>query len=117
MATIATGSIAERTHTQTYIFFSFLTAGFIFPFGLAWVYNDGWLMNLGFEDNGGAAVVHLMGGLAGFMGTYLIGPRIGRFSTDKELAFVLDDEGITNEELNEAIEKLMDNKKNKQVKE
>ena len=43
MATIATGSIAERTHTQTYIFFSFVTAGFIFPFGLAWVYNDGWL--------------------------------------------------------------------------
>ena len=43
MATIATGSIAERTNTPTYIFFSFLTSGFIFPIGVAWVFNDGWL--------------------------------------------------------------------------
>ena len=43
MATIATCSIAERTNTDTYIFFSFVTSGFIFPIGLAWCWNDGWL--------------------------------------------------------------------------
>jgi len=79
MATIATGSIAERTHTDTYIFFSFVTSGFIFPLGLAWCWNDGWLQNQGFKDYGGASLVHLMGGVAGFVGTYLIGPRIGLF--------------------------------------
>ena len=33
-----------------------------------------------------------MGGLAGFLGTYLIGPRVGLFSQDDKLAFVLDDQ-------------------------
>ena len=42
-AQIATGSIAERTQTDTYIFFSFATSGFIFPLGLAWCWNGGWL--------------------------------------------------------------------------
>lgn len=77
MATIATCSIAERTSTDTYIFFSFVTSGFIFPIGLAWCWNDGWLQNIGFMDHGGASIVHVMGGLAGFIGTMLIGPRIG----------------------------------------
>lgn len=77
MAAIATGAIAERTATGTYIFYSFLNSGFIFPLGLAWSWNDGWLSNLGFLDRGGAAIVHLMGGMSGFIGTYLIGPRVG----------------------------------------
>ena len=32
-----------------------------------------------------------MGGLAGFLGTYLIGPRVGLFTQDDKLSFVLDD--------------------------
>jgi len=91
MATIATCSIAERTNTDTYIFFSFVTSGFIFPIGLAWCWNDGWLENLGFIDYGGASIVHIMGGLAGFMGTYLIGPRIGLFNNDEKFSYILDD--------------------------
>ena len=43
MTAIAMCSIAERTNTDTYIFFSFVTSGFIFPIGLAWCWNDGWL--------------------------------------------------------------------------
>jgi ammonium transporter, Amt family len=83
MATIATCSIAERTNTDTYIFFSFVTSGFIFPVGLAWCWNNGWLVNIGFQDHGGAGIVHIMGGVAGFVGTYLIGPRVGLFSGDE----------------------------------
>jgi Amt family ammonium transporter len=91
MAQIATCSIAERTNTDTYIFFSFVTSGFIFPIGLAWCWNDGWLQNMGFLDHGGASIVHIMGGLAGFIGTYLIGPRVGLFSPDTKLAYLLED--------------------------
>ena len=91
MTAIATCSIAERTNADTYIFFSFVTSGFIFPIGLAWCWNDGWLQNMGFLDHGGASIVHIMGGLAGFIGTYLIGPRVGLFSPDTKLAYVLDD--------------------------
>ena len=35
--------------------------------------------------------MHIMGGLAGFMGTYLIGPRAGLFSQDNYLTFILED--------------------------
>ena len=43
MAQIATCSIAERTSIDNYLFFSFINSGFIFPVGLAWCWNDGWL--------------------------------------------------------------------------
>jgi ammonia channel protein AmtB len=43
MANIASGSLSERTTTDTYIFFSFINSGFIFPIGIAWVWNNGWL--------------------------------------------------------------------------
>ena len=98
MATIATCSIAERTNTDTYIFFSFVTSGFIFPIGLAWCWNDGWLENLGFIDYGGASIVHIMGGLAGFIGTSLMGPRIGCFTQDTKLAFILSDQLLDEDE-------------------
>jgi len=91
---IATGSIGERIEIDRYIFFSFLTSGFIFPLGLAWCWNDGWLQNLGFIDYGGVAIVHVMGGLSGYIGTYLIGPRIGLFHADKSMIYIMDDEEL-----------------------
>lgn len=33
-----------------------------------------------------------MGGLAGFIGTYLIGPRVGIFSNDDKYSFILEDQ-------------------------
>jgi len=83
MAQIATGSIAERTSLETYFFYTFLTSALIFPLALAWCWEDGWLMNLGFRDFAGAGIVHLTGGITGFIGTYLCGPRVGLFSIDK----------------------------------
>lgn len=94
MATIATCSIAERTNTDTYIFFSFVTSGFIFPIGVAWCWNDGWLVNIGFIDYGGASIVHIMGGLAGFMGTYLIGPRVGLFKNEERIQYILEQDDM-----------------------
>jgi len=41
-----------------------------------------------------------MGGLAGFIGTYLIGPRVGLFNQDQKLAYILDDT-LLDEEMNE----------------
>lgn len=38
-----------------------------------------------------------MGGLAGFIGTYIIGPRVGLFSQDENLAFILDDQLLDEE--------------------
>ena len=102
MSVIATGSIGERVEIDRYIFFSFLTSGFIFPLGLAWCWNDGWLQNLGFKDYGGVSIVHVMGGLSGFIGTYIIGPRIGLFKEDKTLSYILEDDSyLMGEEKND----------------
>ena len=104
MTTIATSSLAERTTTDTYLFFSLVASGFIFPIGLAWCWNDGWLQNLGFVDHGGASIVHIMGGLAGFMGTYLLGPRAGLFSKQNCLSFILEMNFEEDSELQRPIE-------------
>lgn len=76
MSVVATGSIAERVDIGMYVFFAVVTSAFIFPVGLAWLWQDGWLANLGFVDHGGAALVHLMGGTAGFIGAWMMGPRL-----------------------------------------
>ena len=98
MSVIATGSIGGRVEIDRYIFFAFLTSGFIFPIGVAWCYSDGWLQNIGFIDYGGVSVVHIMGGLAGYVGTVMIGPRVGLFQADRELAYILDDEKFLKQE-------------------
>ena len=94
MAQIATGSIAERTSLDTYFFFTFLTSALIFPLALAWCWEDGWLQNMGFADFAGAGIVHLTGGITGFIGTYLCGPRIGIFSMDHNYKYILNDENF-----------------------
>jgi hypothetical protein len=40
-----------------------------------------------------------MGGLAGWMGTIMIGPRIGLYYADKKLSFILDDENFLQQRL------------------
>jgi Amt family ammonium transporter len=79
MSNIASGSIAERTSLGTIFFFVFLVSSLIFPMALAWTWEDGWLANLGFKDFAGAGIVHLTGGITGFIGALVVGPRVGLF--------------------------------------
>ena len=88
-ATISTGSIAERTRTDTYLFYTFLNSSLIFPLALAWCWEDGWLASYGFQDYAGAGIVHLTGGMTGFIGTYLCGARIGLFNKDGQINYIL----------------------------
>ena len=59
--TIVAGSLAERTFVDTYMFFSLLITGFVYPVAAAWIWGGGWLKVLGFRDFAGAGVVHLLG--------------------------------------------------------
>ena len=79
VSTIVAGSLAERTFVDCYMFFSFLMVGLIYPITAAWIWGGGWLQVLGFRDFAGAGVVHLLGGVCGFIGTILLGPRLGIF--------------------------------------
>lgn len=39
-----------------------------------------------------------MGGVAGFIGTYLMGPRVGLYNIDEKIAFILSDKMLENED-------------------
>lgn len=80
------GSLAERVNIGNYLLFSFLMTGFIYPVVVAGCWSgDGWLVSgkwndgVGYEDFAGSGIVHLTGGVAGFVGALIIGPRIGLY--------------------------------------
>lgn len=53
----------------------------VFPIPAAWVWGDGFLQRMGFVDFAGCSVVHLLGGISGLIGTYILGPRLGVFDS------------------------------------
>eukprot|EP00438_Fugacium_kawagutii_P009461 Skav202072 [mRNA] locus=scaffold1138:758631:772677:- [translate_table: standard] len=80
-ATIVSGAVAERVKSPTYAAFAFFMTSFIYPVVVAWTWGGGWLskiFDVGYIDFAG--VVHLCGGVAGLAGTYILGPRTGRFT-------------------------------------
>lgn len=82
-ATIVSGSLAERTQLPTYLGFSILMTGFIYPIVVGWCWGGGWLgdasdQGKGFHDFAGTGIVHMVGGVAGFCGAAVIGPRHGK---------------------------------------
>jgi Amt family ammonium transporter len=89
-AGITSGSIAERTQFVSYLIYSAFLTGFVYPVISHWIWSvDGWasasrtsgplLFKSGVIDFAGSGVVHMVGGIAGFWGALIEGPRIGRF--------------------------------------
>lgn len=61
-----------------YFVFSVLMTSFIYPVVVAWTWGGGWLTALGFHDFAGTGIVHMVGGVAGFVGALIIKPRHGK---------------------------------------
>ncbi|KAL5005471.1 hypothetical protein ScPMuIL_018927 [Solemya velum] len=77
--TIVSGAMAERTRLTAYIIFSFInTIVYCLPAHWMWAEN-GFLRSLGAVDIAGSGVVHIMGGMAAFVGSIILKPRTGRF--------------------------------------
>ena len=57
-------------------------SGLIYPIIGHWVWGGGWLGRLGFADFAGSTVVHATGGWAAFIGTIILGSRVGKFGPD-----------------------------------
>jgi Amt family ammonium transporter len=79
---IVWGAMAERT--RLWVYFAF---GIVFTVMYSvvshWIWHpDGWLFAKGMQDFAGSTVVHYQGALAGLAGALLLGPRIGKFSSD-----------------------------------
>ena len=78
-ATIVSGSVGGRIKYFSFIVFSFLIVGVIYPTTGHWIWGGGWLAKLGFWDFAGSTVVHSVGGWAALTGAMILGPRFGKF--------------------------------------
>lgn len=61
--------------------------GLIYPVIVGWCWGGGWLGDAegangkGFHDFAGTGIVHMAGGVSGFIGAAIIGPRHGNEKT------------------------------------
>ena len=87
-ATIVAGAVAERMKITAYLAYAFIIGALIYPIYGKWVWGGGWLSTLsvmgatGVKDFAGSGVVHMVGGIAAFIGAAMVGPRIGKFNKD-----------------------------------
>ena len=81
-ATIVSGAMAERTKFSAYCVYSAVISAVIYPISGHWIWGGGWLSELGFHDFAGSAAVHLVGGIAAFVGAKILGARIGKYDKD-----------------------------------
>ena len=93
-ATIVSGAMAERTKFSSYMIYSVIICGIIYPVfgGWAWgglFHGGGWLEKLGFIDFAGSTVVHSVGGWAALAGAIVLGPRIGKYTKDGKVRPIL----------------------------
>jgi Amt family ammonium transporter len=90
VATIPTGSMAERWKWKSFVKWGFFCGAIYYPLFGAWTWGGGWLsqlgnnvgLGLGYTDFAGSGVVHAMGGMAALTGAIILGPRIGKFAKD-----------------------------------
>lgn len=86
-ALIPWGSGADRWRLIAGCAAAAVLATFVFPIVAHWIWAGGWLAQLGvnftlgngFLDPGGAASVHVLGGLSALAIIWIIGPRKGKF--------------------------------------
>lgn len=83
-ATIVSGAMAERTKFLSYCVYSAVISGLIYPIEAHWVWGGGWLAEMGFHDFAGSTCIHMVGGICALIGAKILGPRIGKFSKNKE---------------------------------
>lgn len=84
-ATIVSGAMAERTKFISYCIYSAVISAVVYPIEAGWIWNpNGWLAVRGFHDFAGSTAIHMVGGIAAFIGAAMLGPRIGKYKTDKK---------------------------------
>ena len=82
-ATIVSGAMAERTKFISYCVYSGVISALIYPIEAHWIWGCGWLSQIGFHDFAGSCAIHMVGGISALVGAAILGPRIGKFTKDK----------------------------------
>ncbi len=85
-ATIVSGAVAERIHFGAFLIFSTLLVAISYPITGHWVWDGGWLSEMGFSDFAGSTVVHSVGGWAALVGAAILGPRLGKYQNGRTSA-------------------------------
>jgi len=81
-ATIVSGAVAERVKLPTFMLFSTILVGFLYPITGSWKWGGGWLDQNGFYDFAGSSVVHAFGGFAALACVIILGPRMGKYTPE-----------------------------------
>lgn len=82
-ATIVSGAIAERVKLWSYLAFTVIFVGLVYPLIGSWQWGGGALDAMGFYDFAGSTLVHSVGGWGALAGVILVGPRIGKYVNGK----------------------------------
>ena len=93
-ATIVSGAMAERTKFSGYLIYSLVISALVYPIFGSWAWGslfngNGWLEGLGFIDFAGSTVVHSVGGWAALAGAIVLGPRLGKYTSDGKIRPIL----------------------------
>jgi Amt family ammonium transporter len=90
VATIPTGSMAERWKWNSFVIWGLFCGAIYYPIFAAWTWGGGWLsqtwdsmgLGNGYVDFAGSGVVHAVGGAAALAGAIVLGPRIGKYDAN-----------------------------------
>jgi Amt family ammonium transporter len=90
-ATIVSGAVAERIKLTSFMIYTVLLVGVLYPIVGSWHWGSGFLQGGGFlsglfedgfYDFAGSTVVHAFGGFAALACVIILGPRAGKYSKD-----------------------------------
>ena len=81
-ATIVSGAVAERIKLNSFMLFTIVYVGLVYPIIGSWKWGGGFLDQWGFYDFAGSTLVHSVGGWAALIAVYLLGARVGKFGSD-----------------------------------
>lgn len=82
-ATIVSGAVAERIKISSYLIFTVIFVGLVYPVIGSWKWGYGFLHDMGFYDFAGSTLVHSVGGWGALAGIITLGPRIGKYVDGK----------------------------------
>ncbi|QTY26007.1 ammonium transporter [Flavobacterium sp. CS20] len=78
-ATIVSGAVAERIKISSFMIFTVIYVGLVYPIVGSWKWGGGFLDSWGFYDFAGSTLVHSVGGWVALVAITILGSRIGKF--------------------------------------
>ncbi|PSW28587.1 ammonium transporter [Photobacterium phosphoreum] len=82
---VVSGAVAERMKLWSFLLFSVVLTGVIYPIEGYWTWGGGFLAEAGFSDFAGSGIVHMAGAAAAFAGVLLLGARKGKYGKNGEV--------------------------------